>query len=140
MNEEIHRRVRTVLGAAADLPKAERGAYLGIACRGERDLRAEVESLLEYIWESEIGGSDKGFLKSPLLRTGDRTLRVREALSSLDPIDRKVLMLRHFEKLGRAEAARVLGITKQADAKRYMHALRRLTDVLATLLRGGEDF
>jgi hypothetical protein len=76
MNEEIRRRVRTVFGAAADVTQAERCAYLDIACRGERDLRAKVESLLEYVWESEIGGSHKGFLKSPLLRTGERTLRV----------------------------------------------------------------
>ena len=62
----------------------------------------------------------------------ERMLRVQEALNSLDPIDREVLALRHFEQLGRAEAALVLGITQEAGAKRYFRALKRLKDVLAT--------
>ena len=62
----------------------------------------------------------------------ERLLRVQDALNSLDPIDREVLALRHFEQLGRAEAALVLGITQEAGAKRYFRALKRLKDVLAT--------
>jgi RNA polymerase sigma-70 factor (ECF subfamily) len=69
----------------------------------------------------------------------ERMLRVQEALNSLDPIDREVLALRHFEQLGRAEAAQVLGITQEAAAKRYFRALKRLKDVLATLPGGGGD-
>jgi RNA polymerase sigma-70 factor (ECF subfamily) len=68
----------------------------------------------------------------------ERMLRVQEALNSLDPIDREVLALRHFEQLGRAEAAQVLGISQEAGAKRYFRALKRLKDVLATLPGGGE--
>ena len=41
----------------------------------------------------------------------ERLLRVQEALNSLDPIDREVLALRHFEQLCRSETAQVLGIT-----------------------------
>ena len=68
----------------------------------------------------------------------ERLIRVQEALNSLDPIDREVLALRHFEQLGRAEAAQVLGITQEAGAKRYFRALKRLKDVLATLPGGWE--
>jgi RNA polymerase sigma-70 factor (ECF subfamily) len=68
----------------------------------------------------------------------ERMLRVQEALNSLDPIDREVLALRHFEQLGRTEAALVLGITQEAGAKRYFRALKRLKDVLATLPGGSE--
>jgi RNA polymerase sigma-70 factor, ECF subfamily len=68
----------------------------------------------------------------------ERMLRVQEALNSLDPIDREILALRHFEELGRAEAAQVLGITQEAGAKRYFRALKRLKDVLATMPGGGE--
>src|SRR5580704_8529290 len=46
----------------------------------------------------------------------ERLLRVQEALNTLDPIDREVLALRHFEQLNRAEAAQVLGITQEAGA------------------------
>ena len=58
----------------------------------------------------------------------------------LEPIDREVLALRHFEQLGRAEAALVLGITQEAGAKRYFRALKRLKDVLAALPGGSEGF
>jgi RNA polymerase sigma-70 factor, ECF subfamily len=68
----------------------------------------------------------------------ERMLRVQEALASLDPMDREVLALRHFEQLGRAETAQVLGITQEAGAKRYFRALKRLKDVLATMPGGGE--
>jgi RNA polymerase sigma-70 factor (ECF subfamily) len=68
----------------------------------------------------------------------ERMLRVQEALNSLDPIDREMLALRHFEQLGRAEAAQVLGITREAGAKRYFRALKRLKDALATLPGGWE--
>jgi RNA polymerase sigma-70 factor, ECF subfamily len=65
-------------------------------------------------------------------------LRVQEALNSLDPIDREMLALRHFEQLSRAEAAQVLGISQEAGAKRYFRALKRLKDVLATMPGSGE--
>lgn len=68
----------------------------------------------------------------------ERLLRVQEALNSLEPIDREILALRHFEQLSRAEAAEILGISQEAGAKRYFRALKRLKDVLATMPGGGE--
>jgi len=59
-------------------------------------------------------------------------------LSSLDPLDREVLALRHSEHLGRAEAAKVLGIRREAGAKRYFLARKRLKDVLAAMPGGAE--
>ena len=58
-------------------------------------------------------------------------LRVQEALNALDPLDREVVALRHFEQLSRAETAQVLGITEEAVAKRYIRALKRLKEILA---------
>jgi RNA polymerase sigma-70 factor (ECF subfamily) len=68
----------------------------------------------------------------------DRILRVQEALNALDPVDREILSLRHFEELTAAEAARVLGIEESAAAKRYFRALKRLKGILATLPGGQE--
>ena len=62
----------------------------------------------------------------------ERLLRVQEALNTLDPIDREVLALRHFEQLSRSDTAEVLGISQEAGAKRYFRALKRLKDVLST--------
>lgn len=60
----------------------------------------------------------------------ERLVRLQEALNALDPLDREILSLRHFEELTHAEAARVLEIGEAAAAKRYVRALRRLKDVL----------
>jgi RNA polymerase sigma-70 factor (ECF subfamily) len=68
----------------------------------------------------------------------ERMLRLQEALNTLDPIDREVLSLRHFEELTRTEAAQVLGITEAATAKRYVRAMKRLTNLLADMPGGLE--
>jgi RNA polymerase sigma-70 factor, ECF subfamily len=59
--------------------------------------------------------------------------RLREALDDLDPLDREVLALRHFEELSNNEVAQVLGISKEAASKRHVRALKRLKDLLAQL-------
>ena len=69
----------------------------------------------------------------------ERLLRLQEALNSLDPMDREILSLRHFEELTRREAALALGIEEAAAAKRYVRALKRLKDILAELPGGAED-
>lgn len=60
----------------------------------------------------------------------ERLLRLQEALNALEPLDREILSLRHFEELTHAEAARVLEIGEAAAAKRYIRALKHLKDVL----------
>ena len=46
--------------------------------------------------------------------------------------DREVLALRHFEELTNTETADVLGLTKTAASNRYIRALKRLKEILAT--------
>ena len=60
----------------------------------------------------------------------ERSIRLQEALNSMDPIDREVLALRHFEQLSNVEAARVLVLQESAAAKRYVRALKRLRLIL----------
>jgi RNA polymerase sigma-70 factor (ECF subfamily) len=57
-------------------------------------------------------------------------LRLQEVLNSMDPLDREVVVLRHFEELTNAEAAEVLGLEPPAASKRYIRALRRLKAIL----------
>jgi RNA polymerase sigma-70 factor (ECF subfamily) len=63
-------------------------------------------------------------------------IRLQEALNSMDPIDREVLALRHFEQLSNSEAAQVLGIKPTAACNRYVRALERLKQVLSTMPGG----
>jgi RNA polymerase sigma-70 factor (ECF subfamily) len=69
----------------------------------------------------------------------ERVLRLQEALNTLDPIDREILSLRHFEQLSRAETAQVLGIEESAAAKRHIRALKRLKGILAGMPGGLES-
>jgi RNA polymerase sigma-70 factor (ECF subfamily) len=56
--------------------------------------------------------------------------RLQVVLNGMDPIDREVLALRHFEELSNAETAAVLGLQKAAASNRYIRALKRLKDLL----------
>ena len=60
-------------------------------------------------------------------------VRLQDALNAMDPLDREVLALRHFEQLSPAETAEVLGIKEKAAGMRYMRALRRLKEILNSL-------
>jgi RNA polymerase sigma-70 factor (ECF subfamily) len=51
----------------------------------------------------------------------------------MDPLDREVLALRHFEQLSTVEAARVLGIQQAAAGTRYLRAVRRLKEILRSM-------
>ncbi len=60
-------------------------------------------------------------------------LYVQEALNSMDPIDREVLALRHFEQLSTSEIARVLGLSKAGAGSRYLRAIKRLRELLKNM-------
>jgi RNA polymerase sigma-70 factor (ECF subfamily) len=57
-------------------------------------------------------------------------LQVQEALNGMDPIDREIIALRHFEELTNAEAAAVLDLEPSTTSKRYVRALKRLQAIL----------
>jgi RNA polymerase sigma-70 factor (ECF subfamily) len=64
------------------------------------------------------------------LERAEVQLAVQAALETLDPLDREILALRHFETLTNSECAQVLGLSKSAASKRYVRALTRIKDVL----------
>ena len=76
-----------------------------------------------------------GRMTSPSLAAvrAEMQLKLQEALNGMDPIDREVLTLRHFEELSNAETAAVLGLQKAAASNRYIRALKRLKDVLSSM-------
>lgn len=56
---------------------------------------------------------------------------VQAAIEQMDPVDREILALRHFEELSNSEVAETLGIEQKAASIRYIRALRRLKEILA---------
>jgi RNA polymerase sigma-70 factor (ECF subfamily) len=63
----------------------------------------------------------------------EHKLIVQEALNGMDPIDREVLTLRHFEDLTNDETALVLDLSKAAASNRYIRALKRLKEILSSI-------
>lgn len=57
--------------------------------------------------------------------------QVEQAVARMDPLDREILALRHFEELSNSEVAEVLGIQPKAASIRYVRALRRLRTALS---------
>src|SRR5262249_31938150 len=70
----------------------------------------------------------------------ERKIRLQEALNSMDPLDREVLALRHFEQLTPAQTAQVLGVKEKAAGMRYLRALKRLKEILTSLPGGPMEF
>jgi RNA polymerase sigma-70 factor (ECF subfamily) len=103
-----------------------------------RDLGLEIslhKGVLPQATSISLAAMLLGRLTSPtraVLRA-ELQLRVQNALNAMEPIDREVLTLRHFEELNNNETALVLGISKTAASNRYVRALKRLKDALAGL-------
>jgi RNA polymerase sigma-70 factor (ECF subfamily) len=57
--------------------------------------------------------------------------QLEKALDEMDPVDREILALRHFECLSNIEVARLLSLEESTASKRYIRALERLKGVLA---------
>jgi RNA polymerase sigma-70 factor (ECF subfamily) len=60
-------------------------------------------------------------------------IQLQEALNSMHPLDREVVVLRHFEELNNVETAQALDIDPSAASKRYIRAIRRLKAILVAL-------
>ena len=52
--------------------------------------------------------------------------KVQDVLNNMDPVDREVLVLRHFEHLSNSETAELLEIKRSTASKRYIQAIKRL--------------
>ena len=60
-------------------------------------------------------------------------LQLQQALNGMDPTDREIIALRHFEELSNGEAATVLAISPQAASNRHLRAMTRLQAILKSI-------
>ena len=63
---------------------------------------------------------------------GELLDQVQAAIATMDSMDQEILALRHFEELTNTEVAETLGIEIKAASMRYIRALQRLKEVLAS--------
>ena len=71
-------------------------------------------------------------ITSPVSRVDrdERHAILRRALAAMPENDRAILVMRHFDGMGNAECAAVLGLTEKAASIRYVRALERLQQKL----------
>jgi len=113
-------------------------SHLGVQAR---DIRREIPipfGAMPEATSAALAAQLIGKLTTPSQKVAraEMLMRVQEALESLEPMDREILVLRHFEQLSNAEAAEELGIQTAAASQRYVRALMRLRKALAKLPGG----
>lgn len=106
--------------------------------RPGRDVGREIS-----IYRGAMPGASTGALAARLLgkltspsgaaMRAERKIRLQEALNRMDPLDREILVLRHYEQMSNGDAAAALGLDKSAASKHYTRALVRLKEILAAL-------
>lgn len=111
---DVHRR---------HLARKKRDARLEVPLHGKRGGQGTSISLAAHLIDDVTSPSGAAMRE-------EMQAELYEALDGMDPIDREVLALRHFEDLTNGEVAQVLGLQKSAASNRYVRALKRLRLIL----------
>jgi RNA polymerase sigma-70 factor, ECF subfamily len=103
-----------------------------------RDVGREIS-----LYRGAMPGASTGALAARLLGKltspsqaalrAERKVRLQEALNSMDPLDREILVPRHYEQMTNDDAAAALGLSFKAASKRDTRALERLEKILMAL-------
>ncbi len=124
----IYAKLRKIaLQTLADVERHHLGA-------GKRDAMRESSAEEQSVMDHWTRFADS--LTSPrshMVRL-ERQAAVRRVLEQLDPIDRTIIELRHFEDLGNNECAAVLEIAPKAASIRYVRALKRFKELVVNEL------
>ncbi|HLU48698.1 MAG TPA: sigma-70 family RNA polymerase sigma factor [Planctomycetota bacterium] len=106
--------------------------HLGVQ---KRDIRREIpiaEAMYTEASSEALAARLLGSFTTPsqAAMRAEMKARLTAALDSMDPEDREIIALRHFEELSHSEAARVIGMDESAASKRYLRAIKRLKSIL----------
>ena len=102
-----------------------RNAAREVSLRGSTGPEASSEMMAEFI--ADVTSPSQTVQRIEVMT------QLRGSLDQLEPIDREVLALRHFEDLSNHEVASLLGIQPAAASKRYVRALERLKEAMEQL-------
>ena len=107
-----------------NLQAQKRDAYKDLEVAGGNDTATQAQLSWNQFADTMTGPVTQ-------LARGDRYTLLRKALEELSENDRGILEMRHFDGLGNAECAQLLGIEPKAASIRYVRALERLRQKLA---------
>ena len=83
----------------------------------------DAEPLVEHLVDSQTGASSA-------LSRAERCAVVHAAIEKLDPLDREILSMRHFDGLNYEQIGAILGLAQNAVNKRGLRAMLRLRDLI----------
>lgn len=91
-----------------------------------REVPLPAESSVMLARQLLAGGTSpsRALMKKELRR------RVQQALEKLQPDDREVILMRHFEEMSNREVAQAIRLTESGATMRYGRALFRLKEIL----------
>ena len=118
-----------------ELHRRHLGAHMRDAAREVSLYRGALPETSSAALAAQLLGHDTRPSEAAI--RAERKIRLQEALNVMEPLDREVLALRHFEQLNNAETAQALGLQESAASKRYVRALKKLKDILMSLPGGG---
>ena len=120
-----------ILQTLTDLHRRHLGAQMRDAGReiGRQDLRFPCTT------SASLAAQFVGHMTSPSQAAvrAEAYAQVEQVIANMEPLDREVLALRHFEELTNSEIAEVLGIQQKAASIRYVRAIKRLRSVLSEM-------
>jgi len=106
--------------------------HLGVQARNAAREISVWPHVVPAVTSAALAAKLVGRLASPSAAMQKAELRQQllDTMNSMEPIDREILAMRHFEQLDNREAAEVLGLSPTAASNRYVRALVRLRDLL----------
>jgi RNA polymerase sigma-70 factor (ECF subfamily) len=105
--------------------------YLGGVWRGGEELtiyRAAMPAVNTASLAAQLMGNAPA--AGAAAQRAELQIYLQEALNQVDPLDREVLALCHFEELKNDEAAAVLGLDPSETSRRYIQAVKSLKEIL----------
>jgi RNA polymerase sigma-70 factor (ECF subfamily) len=107
-----------------------RSACREISLEGGDVPEASTISLAEFLVDkAKSPGSELVLLEKHRL--------IQDALERMDPLDREILVMRHFEMLSNNDISQILQASVTAASNRYVRAVKRLKQVLSQLDSSG---
>ena len=127
-------------GSLKDIPVVELGGIVIKEVLARAKIRPEKtdEVIMGNVLQAGLGQNPA---RQAALRA-EVSAQLETALETMDPIDREVLALRHFEELTNSEVAEALDIQQKAASIRYIRAIKRLKGILSQMpgfLSGPQD-
>jgi RNA polymerase sigma-70 factor (ECF subfamily) len=110
--------------------------HLGAKCRA---VQREVPLPLESSAHLAKALLAQGPSPSQALLQEELRRRLQQALEKLEPADREVILMRHYEDMTNGEVAQALGLSASGATMRYGRALFRLKEILLAELAAGES-